>query len=105
MIPETAKKAMAVWMASDTWHTGHPSDMGRYYDFVTALCDERFMDEGLIRQTIHKEIETHHPKFNWEEKEELVDQFVQLTARIYGYKVLRDFKEIWGMGASCWWCP
>ncbi|MCZ6557993.1 MAG: hypothetical protein O7A69_09475 [SAR324 cluster bacterium] len=19
--------------------------------------------------------------------------------------VLREFKEIWGMGASCWWCP
>ena len=105
MIPETAHKAMAAWMASDTWHTLHPLDMGRYYDFVTALCDERFMDEVLIRQTIQEQIENHPPILNSEAKEELVDQFVQLTARIYCYKVLRDFKEIWGMGASCWWCP
>ena len=105
MISETAKKAMAGWIALDTWYTGHPLAMGRYYDFVAALCDERFMDEGLIRQSIHKEIETHHPKFNLEERERLVDQFVQLTARIYRYKVLRDFKDIRGMGASCWWCP
>ena len=105
MIPVAAKKAMVGWIASDTWHSGHALDMGRYYDFVNALCHERFMDEGLIRQAIQEQIETHHPNFISEEKEGLVDQFVQITARIYRYRVLRDFGDIWGVGASCWWCP
>ena len=105
MVPETAKKAIVAWMGSDTWYTLQPSDTGRYYDFVSALCDARFMDEGLIRQAIREQIAAHHPNFKSQGKEGLVEQFVQLTARIYRYKVLRDFKDVWGMGASCWWCP
>ena len=105
MIPATAKKAMVGWIVLDTWHTGHGLDIGRFYDFVTALCDERFMDEGLIRQTIHEEIETHHPKFNREERERLVDHVVRIAVHIYHFKVFREIKGVRGIGTSCWWCP
>lgn len=89
MIPESVKQAMAGWIAPDTWHTIQPSDLGRFYDFVTVLCDERFMDEALIRQAIHKEIDSRHPNFNLTEKELLVDQFVFIAAQIYHYRVVR----------------
>jgi len=105
MIPETIQKALAEWIALDTWHTGHPLALGRFYDFVTVLCEERFMDEGLIRQTIHQEIETHHPNFNREERERLVDNFVHIAVHIYHFKVFREFKGVRGMGTACWWCP
>lgn len=105
MIPETAKQAIVGWVALDDWHTAHHLALGRYYDLVQALCDEQFMEEDEIRQMIHEEIESHHPDFNQGERAHLVDRFVELAARLYRYRVLRDFRDIRGIGASCWWCP
>ena len=105
MVPETIQKALAEWIALDTWHTWHHLALGHFYDFVTVLCEERFMDEGLIRRLIDQDIDTCHPDFDAEERERLVDVFVELSEQIYRYKVLRNFKDIRGIGASCWWCP
>jgi len=30
-------KYFACWILPDTWHTGHPSDMDRFYRFVIAI--------------------------------------------------------------------
>ena len=105
MIPENVEKALTSWIFLDGWHTGNPLALGRYFDFVTTLCEARFMDEALLLKAIHQEIETHHPTFDQEERERLVDHFVELADRIYRYKVSRNFKDLRGVGASCWWCP
>lgn len=34
---KTIDKYFASWILADTWHTGHPSDMAKFYRFVIAI--------------------------------------------------------------------
>ncbi len=85
MITKKIKTALIRWVAADTWHTGHPTDEGRFYDFVKELCDAKFMDEGRLRELITEEIRTHHPAFDPNGMERRVDKKVMIAREIYDY--------------------
>ena len=78
-------EALTGWIAPDTWHTGHPTDTQRFYDFVKELCDARFMDKERLRKMITEEVRNQHPAFNPDETERVVDEKIELSGEIYDY--------------------
>ena len=55
--PKTEEKLEA-WIGPSTWHTNHPSDMDRWYDFVDQYQRDHgyTIDEVALREHIERKI-------------------------------------------------
>ncbi|GFE72119.1 hypothetical protein [Chroococcus sp. FPU101] len=55
--PET-EKTLYQWLNTDTWHTKHPLDMKRWYDFVNQYRkDHGFsLDESSLQKIIESKL-------------------------------------------------
>lgn len=67
------EKALNVWLDAGTWHTGHPTDMDRWYDFVDQYQREHgfTIDEVVLRKNIE-------------------DKLTKKTGKRFGNEVLRN---------------
>ena len=77
--------AFQQWIGKDTWHTHHPLDMDRFYDFVQSLWNDQYTDIDLIRQNIREEIKELHPNFDPQYRDETIDRRVSEAEHIFSY--------------------
>jgi hypothetical protein len=93
-LPPSIQPYFTAWIMVDTWHTGHPDDLQRFYKFVWAVhrycrprrdakkSKKRLPGDGEIRKAI---IDARRDSFNAEALEEYAEQYSSL------YMHLLDF--------------
>jgi len=57
MLSGAAESKLKAWYGPGTWHTNHPSDFDRWYDFVNQYqLDHGFtIDEPLLQEHIERQ--------------------------------------------------
>ncbi len=75
-----SEEAFTLWIGTDTWHTGHWCDEGRFFDFVDAYSREHgyTLDEAALR-----EMAVRHARIS--ENKRLVEElnsYIRLMVRI-----------------------
>lgn len=53
---DAAEAKLKLWLGCETWHTGHPNDMARWYDFVDQLHRDHqgIADEAILVEHIEE---------------------------------------------------
>ena len=56
------KQAFSEWLVRSTWHTNHPADIRRWYEFVDQYekIHGTSVDESALREFIRDQAEKHH---------------------------------------------
>lgn len=88
------KDALETWLKPSTWHTNHPLDEGRFYDFVFAAWTEKqgLWDEAYTREVITKTCLQWQPNHNKEDRARVIDNAMSKGTTILDF--LCQMKDI-----------
>lgn len=84
---EKLKTALAPWLRVDTWHTSHPLDDERFHRALKSAFDSLGTSIAFddFREAMEQLAKEHHPNFQANYRDELVEKFAQRAENIGSY--------------------
>jgi hypothetical protein len=76
------------WLNKDSWNSGHPLDMARFYRFIKDLrkSDPAGYWIGPLRPALEQALSDIRPQMDREHRAEAVSKYVQYAEVIHGYE-------------------
>jgi len=83
------EKTLDAWLGPGTWHTNHPTDMDRWYDFVDQYQREHGFtidDEVILREIIERKLtEKFGKRFDNEDLRNEIRERINLAWKILDF--------------------